>query len=116
MDTGLRARKPAQRHAFLASREAFPAGGGRSVDVEAKTGRYTSKRKRLISRNFLKPSDGLEPSTPSLPSSAGIFFLEIDPSSRVGRARACPRVPDLMYPSRTRGVLSVYKTDNSYPT
>jgi hypothetical protein len=42
-------------------------GGGRSVDVEATTGRGRVTRKGLISRNFAKPSDGLEPSTPSLP-------------------------------------------------
>src|SRR5207253_8474237 len=31
----------------------------------------TKGRKELISRNFLKPSDGLEPSTPSLPCAPG---------------------------------------------
>jgi hypothetical protein len=30
------------------------------------------------------------------------LLLQIAPSRRVGRARACPRVPRLMYPSRTR--------------
>ena len=34
VDTGAHARKAAQRHGFQASREAFAAGGGRSVDVE----------------------------------------------------------------------------------
>jgi integrase len=33
-DAAAQARKAAQRHAFQASREAFAAGGGRSVDVE----------------------------------------------------------------------------------
>ena len=31
------ARKAAQRHGFQASREAFAAGGGRSVDVEVRS-------------------------------------------------------------------------------
>jgi hypothetical protein len=38
-------------------------------------------------------------------------FLTIR-SRRVGRARACPRVLLLMYPSRTRGLLPVLKTCN----
>ena len=41
---------------------------GRCVDVETKSRRQRCKRKRRLSRNFAKPSDGLEPSTPSLPS------------------------------------------------
>jgi hypothetical protein len=40
------------------------------------------------------------------------FCLHIEPSSRVCRACACPRVPKLMYPPRTRAVLSVSQTDN----
>jgi hypothetical protein len=43
------------------------------------------------------------------------FFLQIGPSRYVQHARACPRVPELMYPSRTRGVLSVCKTDKRSP-
>ena len=39
------------------------------------------------------------------------FVLQIRSSSRVWRARACPHVHRLMYPSRTRDVLSVLKTD-----
>ena len=31
------------------------------------------------------------------------FLLQIGPSRRVDRARACPPVLDLVYPSRTRG-------------
>jgi hypothetical protein len=38
------------------------------VDVESPTRRLNGKRKELISRELAKPSDGLEPSTPSLPS------------------------------------------------
>jgi site-specific recombinase XerC len=50
----------------------LPAGGGRSVDVEAATARDKRTRKGLISRNFAEPSDGLEPSTPSLPCDLGL--------------------------------------------
>ena len=71
-----------------------------------------------------KPSDGLEPSTPSLPwrsmggtrvharALAATFLLQIGSSSCVSGARACPPVPRLVYPSRTRGSLAVCKTDN----
>jgi hypothetical protein len=38
------------------------------------------------------------------------FFLQIGPSLCVLSARACPRVPNLMYLPRTRAVLSVCKT------
>jgi hypothetical protein len=38
--------------------------GGRWVDAEMQNRRLTRKQKELISRNFAKPSDGLEPSTP----------------------------------------------------
>src|SRR6266511_5502038 len=64
VDAGPQASKAAQRHGFQASRKRLLAGGGRSVDVEAKTGRDGDERKGLISRNFSEPSDGLEPSTP----------------------------------------------------
>jgi hypothetical protein len=39
---------------------------------------------------ILEPSDGLEPSNPSLPSRvfAGTFVLQIGPSARVANARA----------------------------
>ena len=40
------------------------------------------------------------------------LFLQIEPSRRVDHARVCPRVLKLMYPSRTRGSLSVSKTSN----
>ena len=62
------ARKAAQRLGFRASRKAFAAGGGRSVDVEAQKPSRPALSEGLISRDFAKPSDGLEPSTPSLPS------------------------------------------------
>jgi hypothetical protein len=93
-----------------------PAHAGR-----AKTGNTTGPFAGLLS----KPSDGLEPSTPSLPwrfrggtgghrrALAITFLLQIVPSRRVSRARACPLVRGLMYPSRTRGVLSVLETDDA---
>ena len=73
---------------------------------------------------YLKPSDGLEPSTPSLPwrfrrgtsghgkALATTFSLQTRPSGRVCRARACPDGPDLMYPSGTRGSLTLLTTNN----
>ena len=67
VDVGPQGRKAAQRHGFQASREPFAAGGGRSVDVEVWNRHAQGSQKGLISRNFSKPSDGLEPSTPSLP-------------------------------------------------
>ena len=78
----------------------------------------------LSSGAFAEPSDGLEPSTPSLPwrfpggigvhgrALAITFLLQIRPLGYVSNARACPRVPKLMYPSRTRAALSNYKTAN----
>jgi hypothetical protein len=35
------------------------------------------------------------------------FFLQIERSTGVRRVRAYPRVPKLMYPSRTRGLFTV---------
>jgi hypothetical protein len=51
-----------------ASSETNQPARGRSVDAEACSCRPCRQRKELISRHFAKPSDGLEPSTPSLPS------------------------------------------------
>ena len=42
-----------------------------------------------------------------------MFLLQISPSRRVGRVRACPPVLDLMYPSRTRDALSIFQTHNT---
>jgi hypothetical protein len=39
-------------------------------------------------------------------------FLQIEPSRRLSIVRACPLVPELVYPSRTRGALSVLQTDH----
>ena len=44
---------------------------------------------------------------------AVMFLLQNEPSIRVCHARECPRVPELMYPSCTRDVLSVFQTNNS---
>ncbi len=43
---------------------------------------------------------------------ATTFVLQIEPSRRVGSARACPRVLNLTYPPRTRASLSVCQTIN----
>ena len=40
------------------------------------------------------------------------FSLQMDASRCVARVRTCPRMLTLMYPPRTRGVLSVYITSN----
>ena len=86
MDAGTETRKAARRHGFQASQERLSAGGGRLVDIEVKPGLDGSSPKGLISRNFAEPSDGLEPSTPSLPSrdharpSVSTFVLQIGPS------------------------------------
>src|SRR5439155_12496602 len=73
---------------------------------------------------YFKPSDGLEPSTPSLPwkfwggnavharALATVFVLQICASRCDRRARACPGVHELVYPSRTREALPLRKTDN----
>ena len=82
-------------------------------------------RNPAFARLLSKPSDGLEPETPSLPwrfsGGTGVhnwaftitFFLQIGTSRCALSARSCPRVPKLMYPSRTRGLLSSYKTSNN---
>jgi hypothetical protein len=36
-----------------------------------------------------------------------VFFLQISLLAWLSSTRACPHVPELMYPSRTRGTLSV---------
>ena len=73
---------------------------------------------------FAEPSDGLEPSTPSLPwrfgsvtrvharSLASMFVLQIGSSARDNNERACPDVLGLAYPSRTRLSLSVLQIEN----
>ena len=75
--------------------------------------------KPLICSGFLKPSDGLEPSTPSLPwrcsvgtrehvrASASMIDLQIRACLRVACARGFPLMHRLMYTSRTRALLSV---------
>jgi len=66
----------------------------------------------------------LEPPTLSLPwrfwggtgghsgAPAATILLQIGPYEWCRMCRACPRVHDLMYPSRTRAVLSICKTPN----
>jgi hypothetical protein len=89
----------------------------------------SGNRKAAICSDFVllkEPSDGLEPSTPSLPwrswGGTGVhggareitFFLQTGISNLVDGARACPHVLSLMYPSRTRGMLSVLTTDDAH--
>src|SRR5439155_19942608 len=54
-------------YAFALSYEKTAAARGRSVDAAPRFCRLIRRRKKLTSRNFLKPSRGLEPRTPSLP-------------------------------------------------
>jgi hypothetical protein len=53
------------------------------VDVEAQTRHHRSRQKQLICREIEKPSDGLEPSTRSLPSSD-----EVGTAGTSGKPRA----------------------------
>jgi hypothetical protein len=84
------------------SAKAIPQGGGRSVDVEVAIRRPYSKQKQLICREIGKPSDGLEPSTPSLPflrqlvATDGNGFRAFEPFSRPPHL---PRVADGCDPS-----------------
>jgi hypothetical protein len=78
------------------------------VDAETRNRRLSSKQKELISRDFVKPSDGLEPSTPSLPSRfrgvmrvharslATPFLLQIGSSKASGMRRQASRLSLLM--------------------
>jgi len=52
VDVEPEARNSAQRLGFQASRKAFAAGGGRSVDVEVRSHHDQRPQKELISRNF----------------------------------------------------------------
>jgi hypothetical protein len=63
-------RKRAQQQEYEASPAPRPPERGRSVDAAARSRRSCRQRKELISRKFAKPSNGLEPLTPSLPSQA----------------------------------------------
>jgi hypothetical protein len=67
VDVATNARKAGHHQQSQASRQAVPASGGRSVDAASPCRRPTRQRKQLISTDFVKPSDRLEPSTPSLP-------------------------------------------------
>ncbi len=67
VDVERKTRKRAQQQQFAASSTEESAARGRSVDADAHSCRLSRQRKQLISRNDAKPSDGLEPSTPSLP-------------------------------------------------
>jgi pimeloyl-ACP methyl ester carboxylesterase len=49
------------------------------------------------------------------PGTRGHVFPANWPSFCVFSVCACPRLPNLLYPSRTRGLLSVLRTDNDGP-
>jgi hypothetical protein len=68
VDVATGPRKAAQSGRFQASPEGFAASRGRSVDGGTPNRRRVREEKELNSRNFVKPSNGLEPLTPSLPS------------------------------------------------
>src|SRR6266536_2892344 len=67
VDVATGPRKAAQSDRFQAPWEATTASGGRSVDGGTPNRRRVREEKELKSRNFTKPSNGLEPLTPSLP-------------------------------------------------
>jgi hypothetical protein len=67
VDVAPAAGEAAQHHDSEASRKNAAAARGRPVDAVPRFCRLARRRKELTSRNFLKPSRGLEPRTPSLP-------------------------------------------------
>src|SRR5256714_1647589 len=71
---------------------------GRSVDAAPRFCRLTRRRKELISRNFVKPSNGLEPLTPSLPFRCARNYWRPEATDsaclgRFGRCRTCAGSP-----------------------
>jgi hypothetical protein len=77
VDVSSAAGEAAQQHDFELSYKKTPAARGRSVDAAPRFCRLARRRKELISRNFLKPSDGLEPSTLSLPWRIGAAAMRL---------------------------------------
>jgi hypothetical protein len=69
-----------------------------------------SKQKAGTCRPFIKPSDGLEPSTPSF---ATQFFLQIDTNEFSRVRREASRVSFLMCPFCVRAQSSVVATTKS---
>jgi hypothetical protein len=67
VDVVSESRKAGQQQRFHAPQKAGAASGGRSVDAGAPNRRRVREEKELKSSNFVKPSNGLEPLTPSLP-------------------------------------------------
>jgi hypothetical protein len=91
-------------------RRRLSAGGGRSADARSRSRRDQGYRRAPISSDFSEPSDGLEPSTPSLPwrfrgvtrvharSLATHFLLQIGLLQAVEMRRAMSQVSFLMCP------------------
>jgi hypothetical protein len=105
------ARTVQRRRAYLLPNP--PAASGRSDTTALSVGGHDrlSERERLLDRSCAwKPSDGLEPSTPSLPwrfgsvarvharSRATLFRLQIGPSDASRKRRETSRVSFLMCP------------------
>jgi len=88
VDVATGPRKAAQSDRFQAPWEATTASGGRSVDGGTPNRRRVREEKELKSRNFTKPSNGLEPLTPSLPCLFEPFSL---PSHLRAVATGCDR-------------------------
>ena len=68
-------------HSLSAGERPRVDAGGRCVDAEARGCRRQRQREQPLSRRNLEASDGLEPSTPSLPST-GLFLKKGRLSSR----------------------------------
>jgi hypothetical protein len=68
VDTGSNHRNRAPFHGFAVHVKTLPSARGRSVDTGQPIRSIDSCENRVISREFVKPSNGLEPLTPSLPS------------------------------------------------
>ena len=124
IDYAARGQRPMRGSFFVRSRStrvrqrsmngSIPTAGGQEQVL---------RNENPVSGDFCKPSDGLEPSTPPCHGGSGAVLADTAGHSRacfscnsglhavVCRARACPRVLDLMYPSRTRVALSVQNTD-----
>jgi hypothetical protein len=97
----------------------------RLVDANTVPNADNDTTEKRLSRQKLKLSDGLKPSTRSLPwrfrggngghgrALVSTMCLQFGGSGVVGRDRPCSRVLGLVYPSRTRGLLSDHKTDNA---
>jgi hypothetical protein len=93
VDVASESRKAGQQQRFHAPQKAVAASGGRSVDARAPHRRRVREEKELKSRNFLKPSRGLEPRTPSLPSLEGATVRAFSSTNPKAPCRDSPEKP-----------------------